>query len=284
MFSIPSQRISPRQGELSSRISCIHWRNPGKPEPQFCPLPSSFSSSNKISSRRSMSKSSLRLRFFLLPAPVFMFMLVRSLMLLLLLLLLLLLFVLMMLMMFITVLIVMLANAKKLNGEKEELDGQTERPSKMSSIGFSRFNTRRWKGESDWQDWQVWLGWEGGHRWISALLARHHSFALNSWIFLIPYWHCCCCYYCHCCCCYCYCCCCSGCCCWLWLSLSQKWRSRMWASWNSQRFIICFLLFIALLKLKPEYVENVIAALFLVAVPPLNINIGGVSRFSEYPS
>ena len=44
------------------------------------------------------------------------------------------LFVLMMLIILITVLIVMLANAKKLNGENEELDGQTERPSNVSSI------------------------------------------------------------------------------------------------------------------------------------------------------
>ena len=46
----------------------------------------------------------------------------------------------MMLMIFITVLIVILANAKKEKGEKEELEGQTERPSKVSSIMFSRLS------------------------------------------------------------------------------------------------------------------------------------------------
>ena len=30
--------------------------------------------------------------------------------------------------------------------------------------------------------------------------------------------------------------------------------------------------------------ENVIAALFLVSVSPLNLNVGRVSRFSKYPS
>ena len=138
MFLMPSHIILPIQGELPWSISWIHWRNPGNPNPQVlsllpCRVPL-LSNSKKISSSRSMSKSSLRLLFLLLPAPVFMFMLVRSLMLLLLLLLLLLLFVLMMLIILITVLIVMLANAKKLNGENEELDGQTERPSNVSSI------------------------------------------------------------------------------------------------------------------------------------------------------
>ena len=103
---------------------------------------------------------------------------------------------------------------------------------------FSRLSLSigEWKGESGWQDWQVWLDSGGGRRrWISASPSRRRS--SPSCISLSPCWHCCCCYCCHCCCCYYYCCYCSGCCCLLWLSLSQKLTSRMWAGWNVQNII-----------------------------------------------